>query len=154
MNRMQSNGYLLVVIFSLLLFGSQITPALAQNYKLTSLFSSPSAATEPSINNSGKVAYQRRSSNPFILEFIIFTHDGVTETPFFNLLEEGFGQANSPVVINDSGAVAAVAGGGTACDFLQCLIRINPDQTYTILALPVAKVVEETFGRLLGKLFL
>ena len=94
MNHIQSNGYLLAVVFSLLLFGSQNTPAQAQNYKLTSLFSNITPAFEPSINNSGKVAYQRRSSNPSISEIIVFTHDGVTETPFFNFFDEGFALAD------------------------------------------------------------
>jgi hypothetical protein len=143
MTRTKRQVYFLFLAAGLLWIAIPIHPAIAQNYKLTSLFSVNSnlpglPAFEPSINSSGKVAYQRRTADSTVVEFVIFTHDGVTETPFFNFFEEGFSSAQTPIVINDNGAVAAISGsnGGdtTACDFLQCLIRIDPDQTYTILA--------------------
>jgi hypothetical protein len=140
MNHRQPKAYSLAAIFGLLFLMSHTSSAVAQNYTLNSLFSTNQGlpqltAFAPSINNSGKVAHVRRSNNPFVIEQVIFIHDGTSETPFFNLTTAGI-FTNHSVVINDNDAIAVLAFPVTPCpgNPLGCLIRINPDQSVTILA--------------------
>src|SRR5262245_28289896 len=139
MNHRQPKAYSLAAILGLLFLISHVGSALAQNYTLNSLFSINSGlpqlpAFAPSINNSGKVAHVRRTNNPFIVEQVIFIHDGTSETAFFNLTTAGFSTGHN-VVINDNGAVGVLAF-VSSCpgNPFHCLIRINPDQSVTILA--------------------
>jgi len=136
MNQRRHKAHFLAAIFGLLFFISQVNSALAQNYTFNSL-GEVNSTTPPSINNLGKVAYIRRvfdqvqSRN----ESVVMIHDGTSETAFFNLDDAGFfGQ--SYTVINDNGALAAVVLNGGTCpnNHLNCLIRINPNQTFTVLA--------------------
>jgi hypothetical protein len=127
-------------VFVFMGLGFQVDSAPAQNYVLHSLLSTnqhPGAAGfPPSINNSGKVAHVRRTDNPFVVEQVIFIHDGISETAFFNLTDAGF-FTNCPVVLNDNGAVGVLAGslsGACPDNTGECLIRINPDQSVTVLA--------------------
>jgi hypothetical protein len=143
MNHRQRKAYSLAAIFGLLFFISQVTSVLAQNYTLNSLFSTNQAlpqllpAFAPTINNLGHVAYPRfvfdtvQNRN----EQIIFIHDGTSETAFFNLTEAGF-QTQTSIVINDNGAIAVLADLGPTCpnNTLSCLLRINSNQTFTVLA--------------------
>jgi hypothetical protein len=138
--------HILVVIFGLLLMLPS-NQAQAQNYNLNSLFSinvalgSGDAPSVPSINNFGEVAYQRVVRDPVLNQLnVIMIHDGNSETPFFtiNTVFGTLSGAISNVVINDNGAVAAkiVNGSSTSpCGNVdQCIIRINPDKSLTVLA--------------------
>jgi hypothetical protein len=144
MNHRQRKTYSGTAIFGLLFFAFQITSAVAQNYTLNSLYSENQRlpqlpAFAPSINNLGQVAYQRKVFDPVQSRFenVIMIHDGTSESVFFNFTD-AFGSGTPlNVVINDNGAVAAlVAGGGGVCptNILSCLIRINADQSVTVLA--------------------
>ena len=147
LRRSRKKYFLLPTILTVLLSGVQMSNVLAQNYTLNSLFSTNQAlpqlpAFAPSINNFGEFAYQRQVFDQVQNRFenVIMIHDGTSETVFFNLTD-AFGGAgiNANVVINDNGAVAAIVNGvstGTACpiNFIECLIRINADQSVTVLA--------------------
>ena len=148
MNHRQRKAYSVATIFGLLFLISQAASAVAQNYTLNSLFSTNQALPQlpgfaPSINNFGEVAYERQVFDPVQNRFenVIMIHDGTSETVFFNLTD-AFGPStglNFNVVINDNGAVAAIVNGvstGTVCpiNFIECLIRINADQSVTVLA--------------------
>ena len=147
MNHRQRKAYSLAAILGLLFFISHVTSVVAQNYTLNSLFSTNQAlpqmpAFAPSINNFGEIAYQRQVFDQVQNRFenVIMIHDGTSETVFFNLTDAFCGAGlNANVVINDNGAVAAIVSGvstGTDCpiNFIQCLIRINADQSVTVLA--------------------
>jgi hypothetical protein len=141
MNHRQPKAYSLAAIFGLLFLIAYVSSALAQNYTLNSLYSENQGlpqlpAFAPSINNFGKVAYQRKVFDPVQSRFenVIMIHDGTSETVFFNITDAFPGAgANFNVVINDNGAVTAILTG--ACpNVIDCLIRIDSDQTITILA--------------------
>jgi hypothetical protein len=137
----QRRGFGLAAL-AFLVFSLQVSSALAQNYVLHSLFSRADVGwSVPSINNFGEVAYPRVDFNPAknLNENIIFIHDGTSETAFFNITDAFPGAGlNDNVVINDNGAVAAVVWAppsDSVCpNVLSCLIRINPDQSVTVLA--------------------
>ena len=142
MNLRQRTAYSVAAIFGLWFLISHVSSAVAQNYTLNSLFSvnegqQSTGPIQPSINNLGQAAYARTVFDGVNPE-VIFIHDGITETPFFNLTAAGFFTTPANVVINDNGAVAAQVGArpGSVCpsNVGSCLIRINADQSVTVLA--------------------
>ena len=139
MNHRQRKAYSLAAICGVLFLMSYVSSAVAQNYRLNSLSSIFLSGTSPSINNFGEVAYERQVFDPVQSRFenVIMIHDGTSESVFFNLTDAfGTGGGNFNVVINDNGAVATILRGGTACptNVIECLIRINADQSVTVLA--------------------
>ena len=99
---------------------SVTTPALAQAYTFTSLFSRDTslaqmAAVEPSINSSGLVAYFRfTTEGP-----TIFTHDGTTETAVFKIGGAGIASIDTAVSLNDRGEITQVVNGSPACPLVR-----------------------------------
>ncbi len=139
-------GLLVATLSNVLLLALLTTNVLAQNYTLNSLFSTNSrlpglgVSFVPSINNFGDVAYIRRVFNPAPNppDWVIFLHDGTMETQFFNI-SSAFGSSigiNSNVVINDAGAVGLLVDApfSPSCSNLRCLVRINADKSFTVLA--------------------
>jgi len=118
-------------VTGMLIVTSVIGTVFAQSHTLTSLASANfslgnTPLSSPSINNRGQVAYVRRVNN----ESVIFIHDGISETEFFNLADAGFLQTTT-VVLNDNGEVGVRVGSSLG---VVNLLRISPDKTVTILA--------------------
>jgi hypothetical protein len=113
-------------VITLTLFNVSTPIALAQKYTLTSLQTDVLSA--PSINDSGHVVFHRTVVVDGEVHWVIFIHDGTSESALFDVTGAGFGAAVETPVINNHGVVAVVACGN------RCLIRIDPDQGATVLA--------------------